>query len=70
MKREVVDVCPHCDEEVVMMWDVDEKGYQPFCPHCGKKMMLCDECMNAEDNEVGACDWSEEGGCFRKRESK
>ena len=66
MKREVVEVCPHCDEEIVMMWDVEKDGYQAVCPKCEKELMLCDECMHSDDNEGQACNWSEAGGCFRK----
>ena len=70
----VVEVCPHCDAENEMVWDVSEKGYKSFCPSCGKTMMLCDECIHAEDrlNEnANHCDWREdENGnehCFRCR---
>ena len=68
----VVEVCPHCMSENVMVWDVSKNGYRAYCPVCGKPMMLCDECIHAEDgmNENGShCDWREdENGdprCFR-----
>ena len=66
MKREVVEVCPYCDEEIVMRWDVEKDGYQAVCPKCGEELMLCDECFHSDDNEGQRCNWSKDGGCFRK----
>ena len=55
---EVIEVCPHCDREnVYPMWDVDVKGFVAICNHCGKEIMLCDECMHRDDNEDMCCDW-------------
>lgn len=54
---EQTEVCPHCDSEVSLIWDVDTKGYQVFCPDCGNKIMLCDACLHADDNPDGFCDW-------------
>lgn len=70
MITEVVEVCPHCDTENVFVWDVEEEGYKAFCPRCGKEMMLCDECMHADDNQGQACDWSGKDGCFRNRRNQ
>ena len=70
MKRECIEVCPHCEKEIMKKWDVEKKGYQITCPNCGKKMMLCDECLNSEDNVGMRCDWSEERGCFRQQKEK
>lgn len=69
---EAIEMCPHCgNESVYPMWDVNVKGYVAICNHCGKEIMLCDECIHAED-ELNAhcmgCDWrkTECGGkCFR-----
>ena len=54
------------------MWNAETMGYKIFCPVCGKQMMLCDECIHADDrlNEnCSGCDWreDEEGNpmCFR-----
>lgn len=69
-KREEVEVCPHCDTEVTVMWDVEKQGYRATCPNCGEELMLCDACMNSEDNEGMHCDWSEAGGCFRHPKEK
>lgn len=63
---EVVEVCPECGAENVMTWDVEKEGYVAYCPHCGSKMMLCDECLHADDAKV--CDWCACRGCYRERE--
>lgn len=57
VELEETEVCPHCEAEVTVVWDVEKQGYQTTCPNCGKKIMLCDACLNAEDNEYMRCDW-------------
>nr|DAR04711.1 MAG TPA: zinc-ribbon domain protein [Caudoviricetes sp.] len=42
----VTEVCPNCDAEVELRWDVKRDGYKAFCPHCGARLMLCDECQH------------------------
>lgn len=67
----VTEVCPHCDKENTIEWNVEEYGYEAWCPHCGKKMMLCSECLYAKDNMYGRCDWnSESKKCFRCKPRK
>ncbi|MCI8351949.1 MAG: hypothetical protein HFJ86_12445 [Oscillospiraceae bacterium] len=62
----VTEVCPHCESEIEMRWDTDTQGFKAFCPVCGKRLMLCDECIHAEDNSGGRCDFdSEKDGCWR-----
>lgn len=39
----VIEVCPHCENEIEMRWSVEEFGYKAFCPVCGNRLMLCDE---------------------------
>lgn len=63
--KEEIEVCPHCEAEVTVVWDVEKQGYQTVCPSCGKEIMLCDACLHSEDNEGMDCDWLEEKGCFR-----
>lgn len=71
MKYEVVEFCPNCDNEIVMSWNVKERGYKAFCPVCGNLLMLCTECCHeaTEDNPNGECivncNWSEADGCRR-----
>lgn len=43
-RPEVTEVCPHCDSEISLTWDVEKDGYKVFCPKCGKEMMLCGYC--------------------------
>lgn len=66
MLREEVEVCPHCMGENILQHDVERNGYQVTCQHCGKKIMLCDACMHANDNPNRVCDWTESANCFRK----
>lgn len=61
---EIVEVCPHCDAENVQMWNVDTMGFVTTCSECGKKILLCDECMHRDDNVLCRCDWWD-GKCFR-----
>ena len=67
MRYEITEVCPHCEAENTILWNVENEGYVAYCPRCGKKMMLCDECFHAEDNKEQKCDWCEEKGCWRER---
>lgn len=61
---EVVEVCPHCDHEnVYKNYKVEEHGYMAKCQHCGKIIMLCDECCHADDNPDQHCNWNAENGC-------
>ena len=51
----VTEVCPHCENEIEMRWSIEALGYKAVCPVCGKRLMLCDECLHAEDG--GHCDY-------------
>lgn len=62
-EHEVVEVCPHCDREVVLYWNVEEDGYEINCPYCGKKMMLCSECQARNS----CCNWNGNFGCYQKK---
>ena len=71
--REAVECCPHCSAENIFRdHDLQKDGYKVCCHECGREMMLCDECVHAEDNPSGRCDWQEcvrdgkaVGTCFR-----
>lgn len=65
---EVVEVCPECGAENIITWDVKKDGYVAYCSHCGSKMMLCDECLHADDAKI--CDWCACRGCYRERQNK
>lgn len=43
---EVVEWCNNCETEIEMRWDVLTQGYRAFCPVCGERLMLCDECQH------------------------
>ena len=54
----VTEYCSECEAEVTMQWDVRALGYKAFCPHCGKRLMLCDECQHRKDGGlVDDCDY-------------
>ena len=60
----VTEMCPHCESEVEMRWDTDTLGFKAFCPVCGERLMLCDECRHTE--EPSPCDYGVTGdGCWR-----
>lgn len=61
---EVTELCAYCGEENALQWDIKTMGYVTECKYCGKKLMLCDECMHADDNQQMYCDWCD-GKCFR-----
>lgn len=63
-KKIVVEWCSHCEEENELMWDTETQGWEIFCPNCGEKLMLCDECLHSEDNPTQACSQEE---CKRKK---
>lgn len=65
MLREETETCPYCGMENAIQWDVEKNGYEVKCAYCGKKIMLCDACLNSKDNEIQKCDWCETKGCFR-----
>ena len=67
----VTEVCPNCEKEVELVWDTDTDGYQIFCPSCGEKMMLCDDCRHSPDTQECDFHWLDEsktiGTCFRQK---
>lgn len=65
---EVCEVCPECGAENIMRWDVEKDCYVAYCPHCGSKMMLCDECIHSDNAPI--CNWSPRNGCCRECQSK
>ena len=65
-RHEAVEVCPHCMQEVPVPNWAPSDGYQVYCAFCFESILLCDECMHAEDNPGRICDWdSTTGRCFR-----
>ena len=65
----VTEWCSNCEYESESHgWDTARDGFQAFCPHCGKQLMLCDQCKHSPDYQ--GCDWTERHGCFRSRGDK
>lgn len=54
MLYEITEVCPHCENEITMQWNVEELCYKAYCPVCGKRLMLCSAC---HDDTGGMCDY-------------
>lgn len=52
----VTELCPNCGNEIEMTWNTDIWGYKAFCPVCGGRLMLCDECKHTEEFG-GKCDY-------------
>lgn len=59
----VTEYCPHCENEIEMRWDTDARGFRAFCPVCGERLMLCDECLHTGGS--GNCDYNSETGSCR-----
>lgn len=60
---EVTELCPHCESEVTLQWDVKDRGYKAYCPVCGKRLMLCLACRGDGygcdyDTETDECRWN------------
>ena len=56
----VYEVCPHCENEIGLRWNVEELGFKAFCPICGKRLMLCDECFHRNGECIDDCDYDSE----------
>lgn len=64
----VYEVCPHCNDEVCLRWDVEERGYVAYCPSCGEKIYLCSKCDKGIE-ECGACGFGyADDSCFMEVE--
>lgn len=57
MENIVTELCPHCETEIEMSWDVKALGYKAYCPHCGERLMLCDACQHPDDGCADNCDY-------------
>ena len=59
METEVYELCPHCGLEAHLFWNLED-GYKAYCPSCGERLMLCDECMHGQGYCFGGCDYDSE----------
>lgn len=59
MKCEYTEICPHCENEITLLFDVKKEGYKATCPICGGRLMLCDACQHRgpDDKYIGDCDY-------------
>lgn len=55
--REVTQICPNCDRVVTLVWNIRENGLKAFCPHCGRRLMLCSSCPATEGKSF--CDYND-----------
>lgn len=53
--KNVVECCPFCENEISLEWNINEDGHSIYCPHCGKRIMLCSECP--ERDGAFHCGW-------------
>ena len=49
----IAEVCPHCETEVRMIWDIEADGMLTYCPFCGIRMVLCGYCDGGCDFDYG-----------------
>lgn len=57
---EVVEVCPHCENENVFTNWQPREGFVKTCQHCGRPILLCSECPHTL-NGGAFCDWHHDG---------
>ena len=65
MMKTVVEYCSECDTENEFRWDVETDGYKAYCPHCGKVLMLCEECVHSDDTPAKCSVADSIGECVR-----
>ena len=57
MTNTVTEFCPNCETEIEMCWNVKVLGYKAYCPVCGERLMLCDECRHPNGEFCDNCDY-------------
>lgn len=57
-----VEICSVCMNEVELRWDINEDGFQAYCPVCGSRLMLCDACLHRHGEAHDDC-WTFDGKC-------
>ena len=69
-RKTVVELCPHCGNEIEMFWEVERLGYKAYCPVCGKRLMLCDECQHSTGEFDSFCNFDSSTGTCLHNDSK
>ena len=65
----VTEWCAYCKSEIEMRWNTDVDGYKAYCPVCGNRLMLCDECQHSDDHPN--CDYdSNSDTCKHNRKER
>lgn len=67
MRKIITEWCQNCETEVELKWDCKHEGYKAFCPKCGKRLMLCDECQHRGKfgQLTDDCDYNRRLDCCR-----
>lgn len=52
----VTEWCGDCNNEITMDWEVKERGFKAYCPVCGNRLMLCDECQHRDGSGMNMND--------------
>lgn len=52
--EEATEYCPHCESEVTVPFYCEDPNFKSKCPNCGKRLMICSECINTY-----GCDWDD-----------
>lgn len=58
----ILERCPHCGRDNEFQWNANTMGFIAHCVFCGKTLLLCDECIHADDGlnaECRGCNWHE-----------
>ncbi len=58
----VTQRCPHCESRIKMRWNTETQGFKAFCPVCGQRLMLCNECLQLGspcdyDDRTDSCEY-------------
>lgn len=56
-----IEYCNICEREIELRWDINQDGFQAYCPVCGSRLMLCDACTHRFGEAVSDCDYQLRG---------
>ena len=52
-----IEYCNVCEREIELRWDINQDGFQAYCPVCGSRLMLCDACTHRFGEAISDCDY-------------